>query len=91
MNFNYNEIDTIEFSFQGDITIIIQENTNNSLVILFRFAQPAQNRAINNINYQRFEKKNTVYPIFVQINNTFVHSYQIYKVNNSIFISFFEK
>jgi hypothetical protein len=89
INVNFNKVDTFEFSFQGDITIIIQENTNNSLVMLFRFAQPAQNRTTNNINYQRIEKKNTVYPIFVQINNTFVHSYQICKANNSIFISFF--
>lgn len=89
MNSDNNSMNTVDFLFSGDITVIIRNITNNSVVLLFRFAHSTLDRTKNNIIYQKLERNNNICPINVQINNTIIHSYQIFKKDNSIFITFY--
>jgi hypothetical protein len=76
---------TYSFQFKGNINILSINNTNFTS-IFFRFSQP---NSLKNQSFEIIHKKIEISEkIEVKIVTFYVNQYEIFKLNNSIFINF---
>jgi hypothetical protein len=75
------------FNYSGDISVVIENHTDSSQILLFRFSKdvfPAQN--FPNASYRKIMIDPNVN---VNITSIFISNYEIFISNNSLFLTFY--